>query len=266
MTPPTWLHWPASWTPADLADLVAWYDAADANTLFDATSGGSTPSNGGAVARWEDKSGNAYHLTQATAGLRPSYQTSGINSQGALQFNSDALARSVNLGTADVTVAVVSNQSAGNYRIVDKRGTGGTGTVQGWHVKPNTAGDAFIVDEGNGDYYVTQISASLPTTYVLLCTSDANRSIYLDGSDVTTFDSSSGTVTDANNSSVDLCVGANSNGQNTQMMNGGDIGEIVIADAVLSTSDREKLEGYLAHKWGLESNLPSTHPFRYSAP
>jgi hypothetical protein len=42
--------------------------------------------------------------------------------------------------------------------------------------------------------------------------------------------------------------------------------EVVICDAVLSSTDREKLEGYLAHKWGLESNLPNTHPYRYSAP
>ena len=28
----------------------------------------------------------------------------------------------------------------------------------------------------------------------------------------------------------------------------------------------EKAEGYLAHKWGLESNLPSDHPYKSSAP
>lgn len=31
-------------------------------------------------------------------------------------------------------------------------------------------------------------------------------------------------------------------------------------------SDVEKAEGYLAHKWGLESNLPNTHPYKNSAP
>ena len=28
----------------------------------------------------------------------------------------------------------------------------------------------------------------------------------------------------------------------------------------------EKAEGYLAHKWGLESSLPSSHPYKTSAP
>ena len=31
-------------------------------------------------------------------------------------------------------------------------------------------------------------------------------------------------------------------------------------------SDVEKAEGYLAHKWGLTSNLPSVHPYKSSSP
>ena len=31
-------------------------------------------------------------------------------------------------------------------------------------------------------------------------------------------------------------------------------------------SDIEKAEGYLAHKWGLEGNLPDDHPYKNSAP
>lgn len=31
-------------------------------------------------------------------------------------------------------------------------------------------------------------------------------------------------------------------------------------------TDVQKAEGYLAHKWGLEGNLPSGHPYKSSAP
>ena len=31
-------------------------------------------------------------------------------------------------------------------------------------------------------------------------------------------------------------------------------------------SDREKIEGYLAHKWGIESKLPAGHTYKTSAP
>jgi hypothetical protein len=31
-------------------------------------------------------------------------------------------------------------------------------------------------------------------------------------------------------------------------------------------TDVEKAEGYIAHKWGLEGNLPVSHPYKSSAP
>jgi hypothetical protein len=31
-------------------------------------------------------------------------------------------------------------------------------------------------------------------------------------------------------------------------------------------SDVQKAEGYLAHKWGLTSGLPNSHPYKTSAP
>ena len=38
------------------------------------------------------------------------------------------------------------------------------------------------------------------------------------------------------------------------------IGDFIIIPTALAEEDRQKLEGYLAHKWGLESNLPTAHP------
>jgi hypothetical protein len=46
----------------------------------------------------------------------------------------------------------------------------------------------------------------------------------------------------------------------------GDIGEIVIFNSVLSTADREKMEGYLAWKWGLEGSLPMGHTYESAPP
>jgi hypothetical protein len=44
-----------------------------------------------------------------------------------------------------------------------------------------------------------------------------------------------------------------------------DIGEIVIS-SVQSDVNRQKLEGYLAWKWGLQGNLPAGHPYKATAP
>jgi hypothetical protein len=42
----------------------------------------------------------------------------------------------------------------------------------------------------------------------------------------------------------------------------GGIGEVIGLSATSSTSDRQKIEGYLAHKWGL--SLPGGHPYKTS--
>jgi HD-like signal output (HDOD) protein len=42
--------------------------------------------------------------------------------------------------------------------------------------------------------------------------------------------------------------------------------EILALEEELSLADIEKIEGYLMHKWGLEANLPSGHPYKSAAP
>ena len=45
----------------------------------------------------------------------------------------------------------------------------------------------------------------------------------------------------------------------------GDLAEVISYQSV-SSDIREKMEGYLSHKWGLTSNLPSGHAWKNSAP
>ena len=46
----------------------------------------------------------------------------------------------------------------------------------------------------------------------------------------------------------------------------GSIAEVVAYDRALSDGVRQKLEGYLAHKWGLVSALPSAHNYKNTKP
>ena len=46
----------------------------------------------------------------------------------------------------------------------------------------------------------------------------------------------------------------------------GSVCEIIALPDSPSSADVEKIEGYLAHKWGLEGDLPSNHNFKSSAP
>jgi autotransporter-associated beta strand protein len=46
----------------------------------------------------------------------------------------------------------------------------------------------------------------------------------------------------------------------------GALAEIVVVGSALSDADRQRVEGYLAHKWGLAASLPGGHPYQAQAP
>ena len=46
----------------------------------------------------------------------------------------------------------------------------------------------------------------------------------------------------------------------------GEIAEVIAYDRVLNSGVREKLEGYLAHKWGLTAAFNSSHPYKIAKP
>lgn len=85
---------PAPFVPTDLANLLAWHDPADAATITDAGSG--------AVSQWSDKSGNGYHLTQATGTFRPTTGIRSLNGVNLLDFD----------GSSDVLQRVISDASS----------------------------------------------------------------------------------------------------------------------------------------------------------
>lgn len=55
-----------AWTPASITTL-AWYDASDATTITETD---------GAVSQWDDKSGNARHVSQGTGANQPTWNLS----------------------------------------------------------------------------------------------------------------------------------------------------------------------------------------------
>lgn len=70
------------WQGCDIA-----YDFSNPASLYDATSGGSLVASGAAIARAEDQSGNAAHMTQATAANRPLRIVAAQNGLDAARFD-----------------------------------------------------------------------------------------------------------------------------------------------------------------------------------
>ena len=68
------------------------------------------------------------------------------------------------------------------------------------------------------------------------------------------------------NTTQPMYVGAQNTSPTPALYLTGNIGELLFIDGMLSTSDRQRVEGYLAHKWGLTANLPAEHPYKSTAP
>ena len=242
---------------ATIAGLQLWLDASDASTLFNATTGGSLVAADGAVARWEDKSGNARHATQGTSGSRPIRKTALINSRDAITFDgtNDQLfvpASSVAFGTSNFEMFIVARSRAPSGS-------------QGFFVfQDNTSGESPIIRTTVADNTLT----------VTFRTTTAGA---LDITDTATYSSNSlvmlgvrrasSTITATKNgsafgssaisgsfgaTSVTPGVGAyfDSNSLSAWFLDG-EICEIIIYNSALSTTDRNSVESYLMTKWAI---------------
>ena len=71
--------------PDMIRGLNCWYDATTG--LYNAVSGGTAvTANGGAIYRWEDRSGNGYHLTNVQSSP-PTLVTNSLNGKPGVDFN-----------------------------------------------------------------------------------------------------------------------------------------------------------------------------------
>jgi hypothetical protein len=86
--------------PTDIPNLALWLDAADLTTLWQEIAG-TTPvsADGQAVGKWDDKSGNGFHLTAtADSGVRPVYNTDGDGPRVTFDGTDAVLRRTADLG------------------------------------------------------------------------------------------------------------------------------------------------------------------------
>ncbi|MES2982743.1 MAG: hypothetical protein V4727_10550 [Verrucomicrobiota bacterium] len=241
------------WSPDDIS-ITAWYDAADTSTLT-ATSD--------AVSQWRDKSGNGLHLDQVTAANQPATGAL-INGRNALNFTGDAMTTASNPFGATINnafvIAVHKVDSLQNGILFSLTGSDVHANRWSGHVPwsdgsiyfdcggalaPNRIGTPYGVSVGN------VVLASFYTS-----TENNLQQIYKNGS-LLVGDSSGHAVSTAGNISVG---GLGPVYQDTT------IGEFIIINGTVDDATRQKIEGYLAHKWSLVEKLPADHPYKLSAP
>ena len=256
------------WTPSELTGLQAWWDVSDESTLFNDTSGGSTPTNGEGTARWEDKSGNSRTLSQITSSERPTKIENEVNGLSVLRFANDRLDGSPFMySLGGMTFAIVYKSSAAAQSFLVSEGSTTTNTPI---YSPICSGGSsstatFFYRPDNGTVQVNYLPSYNWYSWNILTLMDSGSDIKYtgDGGAITSLASSYTRSTTTLNL---LRIGELARGVADQFPNNADIGEIIVFDSVLSTADRQRLEGYLAHKWGLTNNLPAGHPYKYEPP
>lgn len=235
-----------AWTPAVLSP-GEWWDFSDAATVT---------SSGGLISAISSKGSGARSASQGTAGLKPSVTT--INGVTAAQFDGsdDHLSLSSSLSTTTgMTVAQVFTRPASG--VLSQTMGGASYGAPPYATLWFTDNVRYSALWASDKLYATHGGASTSTgAFQHIVVKGASTTLlYQDGTAVGTPQ----TTLSGQGSIAYL-------GRRATTYHSGNIGEIVVFASDISTADREKLEGYLAHKWGLAGSLPSGHPYKSAPP
>jgi len=248
-----WLFFPTpasggGFAPTDISGCISWFDADDASTITGTT----------LVSNWADKSGNTASfpydtadLSESSSSLQPSINTGSLNGKNTIDFNNDQLIGRFPYNVTSASVFVVMRPDSESAFLLFNDRTSNYSTVAQSGSTSTTLSSNF----GSPSYYATGNAATWITRNDVFTSLGTSAEIYeAIGCNLAAFTTSTGART------FTFC---RYGGTFTYE---GDIAEIVIYDSSLSTSDRESVEGYLAHKWGLTASLPSSHPYKTTAP
>ncbi len=238
-------------SPLSVPGCQLWLDGVDVN------GNGTATANGASISTWVDKSGNGRNASQSTALNRPSYGR--INGSSAIIFTGSPTFMTLpNITSVPVSIFMIaaSTQNLNNTFFLS------LGSYpNAIYVREQFSPHYFGIDGGIGGQYLTSVKDLNTHIWSFTLPSSASGTFAFDGSIV----ASSGFTLSANTSFVSNSIGT----WNQQSANGnvqGGISEIIMYNTALSIIDRQKVEGYLAWKWGLTSSLPSTHPYKTSRP
>lgn len=270
----------APWTPTKIATAL-WLDAADASTLV---------LNGSKVSQWRDKSGNNNHLSQATTVLQPEYQAiGGANGGPTISIENSYILGDIisptrlrNMSAIDVIMvlesAIAALPDAPNMSFWGYTRTASSAPWFWWGSSTGAlAGETlvFFYSVGaNTDPRIGSTTYSRPANTLQIFNtrnSTLGTSAFSDGSPVNlNLSNIISTSTNTAPASISLAsdsftLGGTGNPDNVGS-NTGKICEVVVSDSLFSNDNRQRIEGYLAHKWGITANLPSDHPYKSAAP
>jgi hypothetical protein len=232
-----------NFSPASIAGLQLWLDAADATTqTFSNTS----------IISWRDKSSNAYNFNQIAGS--PSNYTSqfpvigtSINSLGTIYFNQGASLKQNTIidGVKNLFWVGRIDNLPGIYFLF------GADSSYDWHADGyplkfvNAYAQSSILSASPTSLYTNDSSAITNTAFSNVYYPSTTNTSILSVAGISGSTRFQGICYDRSGVHIGWC---------------GDLAEVITFSTALTTSQIQQVEGYLAQKWGQTNNLPSSHP------
>jgi hypothetical protein len=217
--------------PTSVGTCRLWLNGADSSSVV---------LSNGVVTQWTDRSGNNNSFTIQSGG--PTYSSNGVLFN---RSNSDVLISASNITFATTTsfifyVAQTSNVSGVLVNAVGFPTTLNSIRYNNGILNGTSASGGDTNDFGNGSYFV--------------------NGTFNPGFTAATY--SSNHLVSAVDSTLTGSFRVTLSDTFSSRFFGGRFYEVLIYTGGLTTLQRQQIEGYLAWKWGIQSLLPSTHPYR----
>lgn len=248
--------------PLDIPNCSLWLDATDNTTL--------TSNVSGFVTQWRDKSGNNYH---ATGFGNTALQTLGnnraivFNNSNTYFFASNATAMNNTSNLSVIALGTFSTPPTANVNWLRMVSFGdpdfnANSNIVALGRFSNT--NRLTIERTGTPASGTDISLDTPFIASSINT-NTNINLFVNG---TAGYSTSFATKGAFNYSLYNIGRFSGSGVGTagNFVWSGLIGEVIAYNRYLNRYEREIVEGYLAQKWGLINNLPSTHAYRNLEP
>ena len=230
--------------PRSISGLALWLDAADSGTLFqDAAATVPATATNDPVGAWLDKSGNGRHATQATAASRPT--VAALGARTAIGF----------AGSNSVTTPSYSAKATSTYVYVARHDDAAdtlfqTGAINQFHshiVEGNVHKFRRYEVLNSGIVLGSNVGVGVASLWSVAY-SNSDLAVRYSGTPIGS--TSSASTTPISDSTQATTLGRLAPGEAFLSLNGR-IAEFLVYGRALSAAERQRIERYLAAKWGI---------------
>lgn len=249
---------PPAFLPTQVAGLQLWLDASVSSNFV---------LSGSNVTRWYDRSGNARDATTFSGTV--ALQSNSINGSNSVYFNFGAMEGSntfSNIPSSIVPTVFVAMKTTGSGQLVTRffgLYKSGYEAQMLTRFDGATTGSTIMSAQFQQDFRAQTSWPDFVNPFVVMGQHLVSyNNMCVNGNPAVATNTQSG-GRPSNYGYTDWRVGARNSG-NAEM--NGNLCEVLLYHGVLNNIDRQRLEAYLAWKWGFQNSLAATHPFKTDRP